>query len=103
MDYDELETGKRREGSFSACMSWIMKFGMALGALASGQILALTGFDAKLGPNQSVHSLFMIRLLLAAIPLLGYVASLLALSRFTLTPARMADIRRQLEERRGTV
>lgn len=103
MDFDELETGKRREGSFAACMSWIMKFGMALGVLASGEILAGTGFDAKLGAAQSPHALFMIRALLAAIPVAGYGVSLLAMSWFALTPERMAEIRRQLEERRGTV
>ncbi len=103
MDYDELETGKRREGSFAACKSWIMKFGMALGALASGEILARTGFDAKLGSAQSEHALFMIRFLLAAIPIIGYLVSLFALSKFRLTPEKMADIRRQLELRRGTV
>jgi GPH family glycoside/pentoside/hexuronide:cation symporter len=103
MDFDELETGKRREGSFAACMSWIMKFGMALGVLASGEILARTGFDAKLGAAQSGHALFMIRVLLAVIPIAGYGVSLLAVSRLGLTPASMAEIRRQLEARRGTV
>jgi GPH family glycoside/pentoside/hexuronide:cation symporter len=103
MDFDELESGKRREGSFAACMSWIMKLGMALGALASGEILARTGFDAKLGPAQSGHTLFMVRVLLASIPIAGYGVSLLAVSRFRLTPARMMEIRRQLEERRGAV
>jgi GPH family glycoside/pentoside/hexuronide:cation symporter len=33
----------------------------------------------------------------------GLVLALLALIRFPLTPARMADIRAQLEARRGTV
>ena len=33
MDYDELESGKRREGAFAACGSWIMKFGDGLAEL----------------------------------------------------------------------
>jgi glycoside/pentoside/hexuronide:cation symporter, GPH family len=103
MDYDELETGKRREGAFSACRSWIMKVGMALGALASGEILARTGFDAKRGGGQTEHALFMIRFLLALIPIIGLVVAAIAISRFTLTQGKMAEIRRKLEARRGTV
>jgi GPH family glycoside/pentoside/hexuronide:cation symporter len=103
MDYDELETGQRREGAFSACKSWIMKFGMALGALASGEILAGTGFDAKLGSAQTPHSLFMIRLLLATVPIVGLVLAILAVSRLTLTEKAMQEVRRRLEERRGAV
>ena len=103
MDFDELSTGKRREGAFSACKSWIMKVGMALGALASGEILSRTGFDAKLGPAQTEHALFMIRFLLAFIPVVGLVVAIVALSRFPLTEAKMAEIRRQLEARRGTI
>jgi GPH family glycoside/pentoside/hexuronide:cation symporter len=103
MDYDELETGKRREGAFSACRSWIMKLGIAVGMGASGVILSLTGFDAKLGSGQTEHALFMIRFLLAVIPVLGLVVAAIAISRFTLTQEKMADIRRQLEARRGTV
>ena len=103
MDYDELESGMRREGAFSACKSWIMKVGMALGAGASGGILSWTGFDAKLGAGQTVHALFMIRFLLALIPIVGLVLAAMAISRFPLTQPRMAEIRRQLEGRRGTV
>jgi len=103
MDYDELHSGKRREGAFSACRSWIMKFGMALGALASGEVLARTGFDAKLGPAQSGHALFMIRFLLAVIPIVGMLVAVGGLARFRLTQERMAEIRRDLEARRGTV
>jgi GPH family glycoside/pentoside/hexuronide:cation symporter len=103
MDYDELESGKRREGAFTACKSWIMKMGMALGALASGQILANTGFDARLGASQSEHALFMIRFLLAAVPLGGILVALVAVRRLSLSAETMADIRRRLEARRGAV
>ncbi|WP_310273372.1 MFS transporter, partial [Roseateles saccharophilus] len=48
VDYDEMQTSQRREGSFSACQSWISKVGIALGTGASGWILQFTGFDAKL-------------------------------------------------------
>ncbi len=103
IDYDELSSGKRREGAFSSCISWITKVGMALGVGASGIILSVTGFDAKLEGAQTEHALFMIRFLLATIPIIGLVLSLIALSRFPLTQAKMQEIRAALEARRGKV
>ncbi len=103
IDYDELQSGKRREGAFNACGSWIMKVGMALGIGISGVVLETTGFDAKLEAAQTAHSLNMIRLYLAGIPVIGLCFSFFALSKFGLTPAKMADIRVQLEAKRGKV
>ena len=102
IDYDELETGQRREGSFAACQSWITKVGIALGVGSSGWILQFTGFDSKL-PVQSEHAIFMIRILLSGIPVLGLFIALVVVLRFPLTERRMHDIRARLEARRGTV
>lgn len=103
VDADELETGKRREGAFSATRSWIMKVGMAAGIFFSGVILQSTGFDSELGGNQTAQAIFNMRLYLAIIPIVGLIIAFLALLRFGLTPARMAEIRSALEARRGTV
>ena len=103
VDYDELQTGRRREGSFAACNSWINKVAMALGAGASFGLLGWVGFDSKLGGHQAEHTLFMIRFLFAVIPIVGLVFALIALSRFPLTQERMAEIRTKLEAQRGKV
>ncbi|MCE4556965.1 MFS transporter [Roseateles cellulosilyticus] len=102
VDYDEAETGQRREGSFSACQSWISKVGIALGVGASGWILQFTGFDAKQAV-QTPESLFWIRILLSGIPVIGLVLALIAILRFPLTEGRMLQIREQLEATRGKV
>jgi GPH family glycoside/pentoside/hexuronide:cation symporter len=102
MDYDELEGGRRREGSFSACGSWINKVGMAVGAGVSFFILGWVGFNSNTD-HQTPHTIFMIRFLLAAIPIVGLVLSMLALLRFPLTQEKMREIRQQLEARRGKV
>jgi glycoside/pentoside/hexuronide:cation symporter, GPH family len=102
MDYDELTTGKRREGSFSACSSWIMKAANALGILASGVILDSTGFLASKG-TQAAETLFSMRLALAVIPIAGIGLALLTIWTYPLTKRRMLEIRQQLEARRGTV
>ncbi|MFG6432926.1 MFS transporter [Roseateles sp. LYH14W] len=102
VDYDESQTGQRREGSFSACQSWITKVGIALGVGASGWILQFTGFDSKLD-IQTPEAIFWIRILLSGIPVIGLVLALIAILRFPLTEARMLEIRDQLEATRGTV
>ncbi|ATC62963.1 hypothetical protein CMV30_02720 [Nibricoccus aquaticus] len=102
MDYDELENGRRREGSFVACGSWINKVGMAIGAAVSFFILEWVGFDSNVA-IQSASTLLTIRVLLAAIPIIGLVIAMIALARFPLSQERMADIRIQLEARRGKV
>jgi GPH family glycoside/pentoside/hexuronide:cation symporter len=102
MDYDELNTGKRREGAFSACGSWMNKAGNALGYFLSGQVLALTGFSAD-KTVQSPESIFWIRALLAGIPITGVCLAALFLWRYPLTQKKMAEIRAQLEARRGKV
>jgi len=103
VDHDELQTGQRREGSFSACQSWISKLGIALGTGASGWILQFTGFDAKLEGAQSPEAIFAIRVLLSSIPVIGLVLALVSLLRFELTEARVLEIRGQLEAKRGRV
>ena len=103
VDYDELQSGRRREGSFAACNSWINKVGMALGAGASFGLLGWVGFNSKLQGMQSEHTLFMIRFLFAAIPIVGLILALLALLRYPLTQEKMAEIRAQLEAKRGRV
>lgn len=103
IDYDELETGKRREGAFASCSSWIMKVGLAVGAGACGLMLSATGFDARLEGAQSAQTLLMIRVLVAGVPILGFVVAAIALRYFPLTQVRMAEIRQQLEARRGEV
>jgi GPH family glycoside/pentoside/hexuronide:cation symporter len=103
VDYDELKGGRRREGAFASSNSWIIKFGMAIGAGISFFILDWVGFDSKLGGNQTEHTLFMVRFLFSGLPVAGLLLALLAMARFPLTPAKMAEIRQQLEARRGTV
>jgi len=47
--------------------------------------------------------MFMVRFLLAVIPIAGLCFALVALTRFPLSQERMAEIRAQLEAKRGKV
>jgi GPH family glycoside/pentoside/hexuronide:cation symporter len=75
---------------------------MAVGAGVSFFILGWVGFNSNTD-HQTPHTIFMIRFLLAAIPIVGLVLSMLALLRFPLTQEKMHEIRQQLEARRGKV
>jgi len=103
IDYDELQSKKRREGAYSATFSWVMKVGMMFSMLIGGPLLQMTGFDAKLGGAQSEETIFWIRVLFAGIPVAALVIALVLIQFYSLSTARMREIRAQLEARRGAV
>ena len=103
VDHDEIKTYKRREGAFSSIFSWTSKMGMALAVFVSNWMLDLVGFHAELEGNQSPEAIFWIRFLFAAIPVIAMVIALLLLTIYPLSQQKMADIRAELEARRGTV
>jgi GPH family glycoside/pentoside/hexuronide:cation symporter len=79
---EALRSGVRREAMFSAVFGWLLRTSAALAVLASNLLLNATGFDVKLGPAQAAETLTNIRLLYAALPLVGFVGSLLLLTRY---------------------
>ncbi|MBN2008597.1 MFS transporter [candidate division KSB1 bacterium] len=102
IDYDELNTGKRREGSFTACASYILKLGNSGGYFVSGLILGWAGFDSALA-IQSAKTILWIRAMLASIPVIGLIIVILFILRVSLTRQKCIDIRSELELRRGAV
>src|SRR6185436_5024414 len=103
IDYDELQSSKRREGAYSATFSWVMKVGMMFSMLIGGPLLEATGFDAKLGGAQSPETVLWIRILFAGIPVTALLIALFLIQFYPLSTERMRDIRTQLERRRGEV
>lgn len=102
-DYDELMTGIRREGSFSAVFSWTFKASSALTGGLSGIILVWTGFAIHQGADQAPHVLTNLKLFYIWIPIVFLVFCLFAINRYPLTRLRMAEIRSELERRRGAI
>ncbi len=102
IDFDELTMGIRREGSFTACGSYILKLGNSLGYFVSGLILGWAGFNSALGA-QAPETVFWIRAALASLPVVGLLAVILFIVRLNLTKARCEEIRVELEARRGQV
>ncbi|OGW74971.1 MAG: hypothetical protein A2Z72_07585 [Omnitrophica bacterium RBG_13_46_9] len=102
IDYDELKTHERREGSFTACASYILKLGNSLGYYFSGLILTWVGFTWKL-KVQAPETILGIRASLASLPIAGLIVAIIFVLRVPLTKQKTEEIRRSLEARRGTV
>lgn len=103
VDYDELKTGERREGSFASIFSWVLKFSFVIGFMISGPLIELTGFDANLDNAQPDGVYTVMRIGYVAIPIVALVLAILLLRIFPITAKKAAEIRVQLEERRGKV
>ncbi len=100
-DYDEARTGLRREGMYAAVANWVEKLSIAIVLVFSGLALDWSGFDASLGADQPEHTLTTLRLLFALVPACAFTIALVALQRFPLTEARMAEVRATLAARRA--
>lgn len=102
VDYDELKTGKRREGSYASVFSWVLKFSFVIGFMISGPLIEATGFDANLDvQNEGVFT--SMRLSFIAIPLVAILIAMFFLKKFPITAEKAAEMREKLEERRGKV
>ena len=102
-DYDEWKLHKRREGMYGAALSWLTKMGIALAVAINNVLLDLTGFDAALEGNQSEETIFGLRLAFTVVPIVSCAIAYGVLRTYSLSGKELADIRRDLEARRGTV
>jgi GPH family glycoside/pentoside/hexuronide:cation symporter len=102
IDYDELNTGKRREGSFTSCGTYILKLGNSLGNFLAGGIISMVGGDAAL-KSGTPETILWVRIMLAAIPLVGMALVIIFILQVPLTKKICEEIRIKLEARRGQV
>jgi GPH family glycoside/pentoside/hexuronide:cation symporter len=100
-DVDELETGERREGMFTAVYWWMVKMGLALSGLLGGVMLAWTGFDQGKGIAQDLSTLFWMRIFDVTIPIIASVIAIIFIVTMKFTENDAHEVRRKLEERRG--
>ncbi|AKC83892.1 sodium:melibiose symporter [Verrucomicrobia bacterium IMCC26134] len=102
-DWDELQSGMRREGAFASASTWLQKFSSALTFSLTGLFLVLIGFQQSLGGHQPPETISALRLGFILSPVIVYSLALLILRTYPLTPARMGEIRATLEARRGQI
>ncbi len=77
VEYGEWKTGIRGAGIVTSSMTFVNKLGQAVGGLMAGALLASSGYVA--GQAQSAEAVQMIIYLYTIIPILGHVATIIAL------------------------
>ncbi len=105
IEFDEWETGRRREGVFYGFMVFLQKVGIALGIFLVGQALGATGYvtptDAVPVPVQPESALQSIRLFMGPIPALILAGSLAMAYFYPITRAKHSQMRQALAARRA--
>lgn len=103
IDYDELKSGRRREGLFGASTTFFTKFAYALATGVTGLLLNYTGFDAALGGEQSERTFTLLRGFYAFGPVVIACLCIAVLWKYSLTEARVREIQDEIAERRSSV
>ncbi len=96
IDYDELTTGRRREGQYIGIWSIAKKIAAALGIGVGLAVLGKAGYRPNLPQNADV--VMVLRILYALVPCLCNLAAIVVLIPFPLSKAMHDEIRRSLEE-----
>ena len=98
IDLDELNTGKRREGTFGAIYWWMVKFGFAIAGLLTGVIMGFVGFDpgAATQPDGAITGL---RLFYSGLPIAGTLLAIYIMRDYDLTEEKAREVSAALEKR----
>jgi len=92
IDYDELRSGERREGAYFGIWTFVLKVTVAGGAAIVPFLLSKIGFVPD--QEQSEHTIFWMRVLMAWVPSAMYLITALSLLRFPFT----RDIHREVQQ-----
>lgn len=97
IDYDELMTGERKEGSYFAAWNFVYKSGIGVMLLLTGFVLQFSGFV----PNQPQTMTVQVAMvtLYGLFPLVCYLMGAFLFRRFKLDEAAHAGIRDELDRR----
>jgi GPH family glycoside/pentoside/hexuronide:cation symporter len=94
-DFDEWKNGLRREGAFGAVYGWFTKIGSSLSLMVSGLVLVLTGFKADLGVHQAHGTIIGMRVLVALVPAVTFIAANLLLRRYEISAELIGKIKQE--------
>ncbi|MCB2288955.1 MFS transporter [Clostridium sp. CS001] len=99
IDLDELNTGKRAEGSYYGCLTLFYKLSQSITLLLIGFVLDLVKFDANL-PLQAESTVITLGLMLSIGSGISFIAALLSISGYNLNRSRVEDIQRKIAEKK---
>jgi len=101
-DFDELRTGSRREGMYSAVFGFIYKNAIGIVALLSSSMLVWAGIDEQT-QTVATESLTKVRLAYLSIPAICLAISISLMIKYPLTRKRVIEIQEELKNRRGEI
>ena len=101
IEYDELLTGKRREGLYYGFTTFIQKCAVALALWLSGMLLEVTGYVPN-APQQADSALFAIRMLFGPVPFALILIGCCCMARYKIDRDAFDAIKAQIREKRQT-
>jgi Na+/melibiose symporter-like transporter len=99
-DYDELKTGRRREGMYSAVFGFLNKLAIALVMALSSWVLVKLGFEGE-DLHPTAEQLFTLRWFYIVVPVIAMICAILCMWRYPLTKERVKEIQEKLKQIRG--
>ena len=97
VDYDEMMTGERKEGSYFAAFNFVQKSATGVMILITGWVLQVAGFVPNVEQTQLVQ-ISMVTLY-GLSPLICYTIGTILFSRFSLDATEHQRIRSVISER----
>jgi GPH family glycoside/pentoside/hexuronide:cation symporter len=94
IDYDELQTGDRKEGAYLAIWNLTRKCSASLCALITGLVLQFSGFEPNV--TQTEETSQAIKATFALLPAVCYLIGGLLFTRFTFNEQEHREVRRKL-------
>ncbi|MGZ0655460.1 MFS transporter [Coraliomargarita sp. W4R72] len=97
-DEEDLATGLRREGMYTAVYAWLIKVGVTLGTALSGLFLTFAGIETNLA-TQSDASLLNLRITFCAVPAIFSIFAIICIKQYKLDESTVLTIQRKLKAR----
>lgn len=98
IDWDELHTGERKEGAYTAIWNLIRKGGWGVAAGVGGLALGWAGYDGN-AELQAPAVKTTILVFVGAVPAVAYLVGAVLMGRFSLNEREHAEVLRQIRER----
>ena len=95
IDWDELRSGERKEGAYSATWGFALKAAIGCMIMLTGLALQVSGFEPNV--RQSPAALWTLKGLFAGVPFVGFVIGALIFRHFSLDEEEHARVRAALD------
>jgi GPH family glycoside/pentoside/hexuronide:cation symporter len=107
IEYDELRTGRRREGIYFGFCIFLQKSALAIGTFIVGQLLAMAGYVSS-GPHDAVpeqpeSALFAIRMAIGPLPALALIIGMILAAFYPITKESHRRVVDELDARRRSI